>query len=133
MPTRSFHLGDLLSITTGRLVSPDHIDGVWMLIDYVTGVTHMTHQLPRATLVVRGWLLRDRPWLAEIEVPEFTGRDLVQEAQVWSWLAKQVALYGERHKVKAMPPGTYQGRDPLIELEEMMGGPERIITVHLED
>jgi hypothetical protein len=55
--SRAFHLGDLLSVTTGILVSLDHIGGVYRVVDFVTGQQHMTHQLPRACGVVNPWLL----------------------------------------------------------------------------
>jgi hypothetical protein len=35
--TRPFHLGDVLTITTGRLVSPRHMDGVYDVLNFMTG------------------------------------------------------------------------------------------------
>ena len=35
--SRDFDLGDIPSITTGALVSPRHIDGVYDILDYMTG------------------------------------------------------------------------------------------------
>src|SRR5213080_1242489 len=79
---RSFHLGDLISITTGRLVSPRHIGGVYDIIDFVTGVQHMTHQIPRAADAVKPWLLEQHRWLADIDVPD----GLDSEEKVLTWL-----------------------------------------------
>lgn len=34
MTARNFHLGDILSITTGRLVSRRHMEGVYDLLNF---------------------------------------------------------------------------------------------------
>lgn len=121
--TRRFHIGDLLSVVTGRLVSPSHISGVYDVCDFVTGQAHMTHQLPRACEVVKTWLLEQHPWLAEIEVPRFdmpsgVSRDDSMQI-VFEWLATPVAQYGEVHEVGPMPFGMYVGREPIAKLREM--------------
>jgi hypothetical protein len=118
-----YHLGDLLSITTGALVSPDHMQGVYRICDGVTGEQHFTHQLPRAARTLDPYLREQLPWLDEITAPKFSGPD-----EVWPWLAEMVARYGEYHEVQPMPSGVYVGRDPLEELAEMVGR-ERVIPI----
>lgn len=49
METKSFHIGDVLSAMTGTLVSPRHIGGVYDVLNWMTGESLMTHQLPRAS------------------------------------------------------------------------------------
>lgn len=49
--TKVFHLGQLLSITTSKLVSPvgsSPIQGVYEILDFLTKDSLFTHQLPRA-------------------------------------------------------------------------------------
>lgn len=113
--TRDFHLGDLLSITDGHLVSPRHIDGVYDVIDFVTGEAHMTHQLMRAAEVIKPWLLEQHPWLADITVPDGLG----SEEGVLTWLVGATEKHGANHPVKAMPFGAYVGREPIAEFREM--------------
>lgn len=113
--TRSFHIGDLITVVDGHLVSPDHVDGIYNVVDYVTGQAHMSHQLPRAAKEVTPWLLEQHPWLADITVPD----NLRGEADVKAWLAPVVEKYGERHEVKPFPFGAYVGREPIAELREM--------------
>lgn len=113
--TKTFHLGDLLSVTDGHLVSPDHIGGVYNVVDFVTGEKHMTHQLPRACDVVKPWLLEQHPWLADITVPD----DLRSKEAVESWLAVATESHGSFHAVEPMPFGMYVGREPIAELQEM--------------
>jgi len=45
--SRRFHIGDVLSITTGRLVSPRGIDGVYDILGYMTDDSPYTTQLGR--------------------------------------------------------------------------------------
>lgn len=125
--TRSFHLGDLLSVTDGHLVSPRHIDGVYDLVDFVTGEAHMTHQLARAVDVVKPWLLDQHSWLADVDVPDVFN----SEEQVLTWLVGATEKYGATHDVKAMPLGMYVGREPLAEFREMAPDVE-IIAVEVE-
>jgi len=120
--SKSFHVGDLLSVTDGRLVSPSHIGGVYAVVDFVTGQAHMTHQLGRAAEVVRPWLLEQHPWLADVvfdyEIPPGTSNDDAMLI-IMAWLAGVAAEHGERHDVEPMPFGMYVGREPIAELREM--------------
>lgn len=124
--SQTFHIGDLISITDGHLVSPSHMDGIYRIIDYVTGIPHFTHQLPRAVEVVRPWLLEQHSWLNEITVPDgLNGKDGVA-----NWLAPVAAQYGEFHDVKPLPFGAYVGREPIAEADEMVGK-DRVIVIEV--
>lgn len=126
--TKTFHIGDLVSVTTGRLVSPNHIGGVYEVVDFVTGQPHMTHQLPRACREVTPWLVERHPWLARVTVPDWA----CDEETVFQWLASAVAEFGERHEVAQMPLGAYVAREPISELREMAPHAE-VITVQLDE
>lgn len=109
---RKFHLGDVLSVTTGRLVAPGHIAAVHELLDFMTGDTLFTHQLPRAADECGPELRRQHPQLADVPVPDsFDG-----EAHVRSWLAEQVAVYGEHLDVAPLAPDEHTRINPLTEL-----------------
>jgi hypothetical protein len=45
---RSFHISDVLSVTTERLVSSRHMDGVYELLNFLTGDDVLTHDVPGA-------------------------------------------------------------------------------------
>ena len=53
------------------------------------------------------------------------------EKIVADWLAKQVAKYGEMFAVKPIPTDTHEVKDPIAEVAEMMGGPEKVIVVNV--
>lgn len=110
--TKDFHIGDILSITTGCLVSPDHIGGVYRILDWMTGEALMTHQLPRVSRECEPILREQHPDLAQVAVPD----DLEGEAQVWAWLAAQVEIFGETRPVAPMAAADHTVIDPLAEI-----------------
>ena len=59
--SKQFHLGDVLSVTSDFLLSPRKIDGVYDILNYMTGDDLYTHQLPRASKECKPWLLRKHP------------------------------------------------------------------------
>lgn len=126
MDARDFDLADILSITTGRLLSHRHMDGIYDILNFLTGDNLMTHQLPRAADTCRGPLIEQLPFLAELTVAE----DMEVDA-LFAWLAETETHYGTRHPVT--PLATWEHRNPLAELAEMAGGKPIIPVVLAED
>ena len=122
-----FHLGDVLSITTGILLSPDGMNGVYRILNHMTGDDLFTHQLPRAAEECRPTLREQHPALAGIEPPELDG-----EAAAMAWLAEQVTEYGEMFDVEPLSAGDHMRINPLAELS-MMAPHMEIIPVVLGD
>ena len=120
---KKFHLGDVLSITTGRLVSPRGIDGVYDILNHMTGDNLFTHQLPRASDECKPFLAKQFPQLAEINASG------VNPQNHKTWLAEQVAKYGEEFEVEPIPADAHEVKNPMVEAAEMMGGPEKVIAV----
>ena len=44
---KQFYLGDVLSVAIDRLVSLRHMDGVYDILNFMTGDDLLTHELPR--------------------------------------------------------------------------------------
>jgi hypothetical protein len=107
-----FDLGDVLTITTGRLVSRDHIDGVYRILNHMTGDNLFTHQLPRAMDECRPDLLRQHPDLAAITVPD--GIDSAETCA--AWLDSLEPVYGSVRDVEPLHPDDHTQIDPLAEL-----------------
>lgn len=131
MSARAFHLGDLLSVTTGALVSPRHIEGVQDLLGFMVGDEQlMPHALPRAGEACAPALLEQHPDLAAIETPTFSGfgDNGSAKAAVEAWLAVQVELYGETREV--VPLAEYAHLDPITELVMRREKPPTSGTVH---
>lgn len=114
---REFDLGDILSITTGALVSTRHIDGVYDILGYMTGESLFTHQLPRASRECEPALLAQHPQLRQVVAPEwdFDGKD--PKTVVYAWLDEQKAIYGETLPVRPLNPEDHTSIDPIAELK----------------
>ncbi|WP_223690091.1 DUF7736 domain-containing protein [Leifsonia poae] len=67
--TRDFHIGTILTITSGKLISP--IGTVYEICDWMTGESTMTHQLPRVSREIEGTLRGQHPDLAAEAVIEW--------------------------------------------------------------
>lgn len=112
--TRRFDLADILSITTGRLVSPRLMEGVYEILSFMTGEPLFTHQLPRACDVCQPALLAQHPQLAEVVLD-------VHRDSIAGWLADKKARFGEQLDVRALSPGAYEPMCPVEEAEELTG------------
>ncbi len=117
---RQFHLGDVLSITTGRLVSLRHMQGVHEILDYMTGDTLFSHQLPRAERACQPALQAQHPQLKDVDVSG------VNKNNWRSWLDEQVSLYSEELPVH--PLKLWNHVNPITELVDMVGK-DKIIVV----
>lgn len=121
--SRSFHLGDILSISDGHLLSPSGISGVYDILNFMTGADLMTHQLPRASRECRPYLLQQHPELASVAMPE--GLD---KPGILRWLDSQIEIYGEMLVVHPAPAGAYIIQNPIEELAEMVPGKPIIVV-----
>lgn len=115
MTARSFHLGDVLSLTTDRLVSPSGFGAVHELVEYMAGEPVWTHQIPRVADECKPSLLAQHPDLAAIEVPDFSPGENAK-AEVEEWLALQVATFGDRREVEPLARVDHTSINPLDEL-----------------
>jgi hypothetical protein len=116
MTTKTFDLGTVLTVTTGRLLTD--IGNVYNILDFMTNDNLMTHQLPRASNACTKPLLAQFPQLNEVEVPEsFEGEDHDPHAAVKNWLDTQKVIYGNAFEVE--PLESFEHKNPLTELADM--------------
>jgi hypothetical protein len=113
--TRRFHIGEILTVTTGTYLTPTGLTGVQRLLRHLTGAPHMTHQIGRAIEDVEPYLREQFPWINEITIPSI----ITNEAEGTAFLAVLAAKYGEYHEVAPLPPGTYTPREPISEYLDM--------------
>lgn len=123
--SREFDIGDVLSITTGFLVSRRHIDGVYDILNYMTGDNLFTHALPRASRECEPALLAQHPDLAGIVVPEMHTRE-----ECDAWLdGVVVPVYGTTRMVAPLAAEEHTRIDPLTELRMLRPDLEPIVVV----
>jgi hypothetical protein len=123
--TRDFPLADILSITTGRLLSHRHMDGVYEILNHLTGDNLMTHQLPRAAETCRPALIAQHPFLVDLTVAED-----MPVPELLAWLAEAETKHGASFPVT--PLAVWKRRNPIAEAVEMFG-PDRVIPVVLPE
>ena len=110
--TKVFHIGDILSILSGKLVSPNHIGGVYAICDWMTGQANMTHQLPRVSREIEPQLRHDFPDLAAADVPS----GLNSEAKVLEFLGS-LGLGETREVERLRDPMDHTDIDPIAEIK----------------
>lgn len=128
--SHKFHLGDVLTITTGLLVSPRHMVGVYDILNYMTGQNLYTHQLIRAMEVCKSELVKQYPWLTDVVVLE---RPL-PEGKIVAWLTEQVARFGvSKLDVAPLSNNKYVVMDPVEELAWMSCNKPIVVVIKDND
>lgn len=118
---RQFHISDILTITTGYLVSSRHMEGVYDILNYMTGDELFTHQIPRAMEVCVPELLKQHHDLIGVDASGLNAKTISE------WIAVQEKRYGNIRNVEPLTAGMYEHRNPIIELKEMIGNKPIII------
>jgi len=127
--TKQFHIGDVLSITTGRLVSPEGMSGVQGILEWMADGPVWTHQLPRVADEAAPVLRTAFPDLATTEP---TDEEMVNKESAEAWLESIVAEHGAYRDVPQMAPDDHAHIDPIAELSDMVGA-DRVIPVVVDD
>lgn len=93
---KQFHVGDLLSITSGLLLSGRGMEGFYEILNFMTGHDLLTHSLPAAADICKPVLLQQHPWLAKIDC---TG---VTEDNYEAFIEQVETKYGATHTVRTV-------------------------------
>lgn len=123
--SKDFHIGIILSITGERLMSPTipPIQGVYEILNYMTGDNLYTHQLPRVCRECRPFLLKQHPqlaqWADDVTPETFSAR-----------LADAVEQFGLTLPVEPLASGEHEFIEPISELAEYVH-PDRIIPIKI--
>lgn len=110
--TQDFPLGDVLSLTTGRLLSRDGMEGVQRICEFMAGEPVWTHQLPRIMEEAGPRILVQHPDLAAIDVPDHLGT----KDAVYAWLDAAETQYGTTRPITQLPDEDHTSLDPVSKL-----------------
>lgn len=124
--TRDFHISDILTMTTRKLVSTRHMSGLHELAEWMAGGPVWTHQLPRVMREAAPVLLAAHPHLASADCEGVTPENIA--ARIAGW----VAQFGETLPVPRMSSDQHERIDPVSELAEKVR-PDRILVVETPD
>jgi len=121
MASKEFSLGAVLSVTTGVLLCS--MDEVCRILDFMTGGSLFTHQLPRAADVCKPAILKQHPQLADVDTAG------VGNGNWLAFLAEQEEKFGKSLLIEPLAVGEYTHKDPITEMVEMTGGKKPTVVV----
>jgi len=121
----SFPLADVLSVTTPRLLSRRHVDGLYSILNYMTGQHLYTHQLGTAADAAAPALIAQHPFLADLQ-PSAS----MDAADLMAWLVNAEREHGEN--ITVAPLTDWQRRDPIEDACDAVGA-EKVFVVPARD
>ncbi|MFG3043559.1 hypothetical protein ACGFZR_01350 [Streptomyces sp. NPDC048241] len=121
MPGRTFPLADVLSVTTGVLLSRRHMVGVYEILSHMTGQGVFTHQPGAACDQAAPTLLEQHPGVADVRPP-----DCLDAPDLMAWLIDADRLHGT--EVDVQPLVDWRHRDPIEDPCDTIGA-DRVFVV----
>lgn len=120
--TKEFSTRDVLSTITGMLMGD--IGGVYQMLNWMTGESVFTHQIPRISREAVPVMLAMHPTLqlAIDEANQVTPENFATWRDTWE------DRYGPTIAVPKFNADTHESIDPMSELAEM-AHPDKIVTV----
>jgi|GEM_PF-6680456 len=108
--SRKFDLSDILSVTTGVLVSNRGMGGLRDILDFMTGQDLDELQIGSAIKLCKSAILAKYPLLGEVSVPQFGKRNVRKDSlasflnarEGAAWIAKQKELFGSELTIEAL-------------------------------
>lgn len=92
-----FHITDMISITSGRLVSVNGIEGIYKILSHMAGTEVYTHQIPELGRQAEPVLKEAFPFLENVIVPE-----IKTEEDVKAFAADVEGAYGDYFEVPVL-------------------------------
>lgn len=119
--SRRFHVGDILSITTGRFVSPRGMEGIYDILGFMTDDNPSTTQLGRFAEECKPYLERQLGQKIDFEIPD----TIKDRLSLYKWLnAVTESLGGDAFmKVDKLDEKDHATIDAITELQ-LDHGPE---------
>ena len=139
-----FHISDVLTVTTGRLVSSRHMDGIYDILNFLTGDSLFTHQLPRAMNECNPWLrtqfprlFPEDPEMAELldalseSLKGLTKSELGAACNTWVDHVRIKLQLPEMLPVYELGADMHTHINPMEEAEAMVGK-DRVIKIEID-
>jgi hypothetical protein len=108
--SRDFHLADVISAYTGVLASPRGMEGIYDILDFLTGDSLVRHHLPTAADFCKPFIEKQFPDIAKIDGGSLSkqvkmAKGSGKEDQAFkTWLNNQVQAYGETVSIRPLTP-----------------------------
>ncbi len=132
---RMFHISDILSIGTGRLVSTRGMDGVYSVLNYMTQDDLTTLALPIASDKCLPYIDKLYPWMAKLDLaifdfPDGTSKEWV-ELVVSRWLEKLIVQYGEELVLYPIASEEWEHINPVDEAIKHIGE-DKVVVIEVD-
>ena len=121
--TKAFPTAVVLSTITGRLLCD--IGGIYEVLNWMTGESVYTHQLPRIGREAEPVILAAHPHLREAA----REASLVNTENWQEWRDRWIERYGAEIAVPKMSAAEHKAIDPIIELRSMAPNAEAAVAV----
>lgn len=122
--TRAFPTCDVISSVTGYMVTERGISAVYEVLNWMTGESLFTHQLPRVGKEAWEVFVKLHPDAACLK----DEAENVNHENWHGWADRWIARYGATLTVPKMTADDHERIDPLSELAEKID-PSRIVVV----
>jgi hypothetical protein len=107
-------LADVLSVTTDRLLSHRHMDGLYDFLRHMTGQDIYRHQLAAVADACLPALIVQHPFLADLKPSASMDRN-----DLYAWLIEAERTHGAELDVAPLAEWTY--RDPIEDAADRVG------------
>lgn len=124
--TKEFPTRDVLSTITGVLICD--IGGVYEVLNWMTGESVYTHQIPRISREAQPVILALRPELK----PTIAEAEQVTPDNYLEWRATWEERYGQTIAVPKLTIAEHERIDPVSELADMVP-PEKLLVINVDD
>jgi hypothetical protein len=123
--TKTFPIADVLSAVTGCIMrEPDGIGGVYEVLNWMTGESLFTHQLPRVSKEAQAFFVKAYPeWAQTVGEAKNVNGQTCRE-----WLVKWTSRHGQTFDVPKFDADGHERIDALSEAAEYFP-PDRTIVV----
>lgn len=122
MTMQDFPTQDVLSTITGRLMGD--IGGVYLVLNWMTGESVYTHQIPRIGREAQAFMVAHDPRLVEAVAEA----EQVNRTNYLEWRDRWIERYGPTISVPKFSNADHEAIDPMSELAEKVH-PDRIVIV----
>jgi hypothetical protein len=110
-----FKLSAVLSIAGDKLMGD--MDDVYTILNFMSGDTLFTHQLPRVAMECRPYLLKQHPWLKEYikkyepKVTSESYKEILNECE---------SKWGKEIIISTIPKRSHVVKNPIQELDDLV-------------
>lgn len=127
---KEFALCDILTITTGRLLTKPEakndngIANLYKILEHMTGESPFTHTLGRFSEECKPHLLKSFPELSNANLEELDKGECTYE-WINSWIERCVNEWGMKpaYMIGQISKDSHESKNPIVELSDMMSKP----------